>query len=69
MIKFSFSGLCDEEGAVRLLDGDTLLEGRVEICYQGVWGSIADDLWDRNDAIVVCRKLGYLDTGMLKRAP
>ena len=52
-----------------MLDGDTLLEGRVEICYQGVWGSIADDLWDRNDAIVVCRKLGYLDTGMLKRAP
>ncbi len=55
--------LCTVEGAVRLLNGETEREGRVEVCLNGVWGSIADDEWDTNDAIVVCRKLGYIETG------
>ena len=59
-----YVALCEVEGAVRLLDGDTELEGRVEVCLNGVWGSIADDEWDTDDAIVVCRQLGYIDTGL-----
>ena len=44
---------------VRLVDGDTSHDGRVEICLDGVWGSVCSNNWDARDAKVVCRQLGY----------
>ena len=38
-------------------------EGRVEVCVNGVWGSICSSGWTLTSAYVACKQLGYLHAG------
>ncbi|XP_034519436.1 scavenger receptor cysteine-rich domain-containing protein SCART1 isoform X4 [Ailuropoda melanoleuca] len=44
--------------ALRLRDGQSRCDGRVEVSLDGVWGRVLDDAWDLRAARVVCRQLG-----------
>ena len=50
------------QGTIRLQGGNAT-SGCVEICNNGVWGTVCDDLWGTQEAQVVCRQLGYESTG------
>ena len=49
-----------QDGAIRLSpDGPSPNEGRVEICYDNVWGAVHDQQWNEYDAAVACAQLGF----------
>ena len=57
MLHVSFSNCTT--GEIRLTDGTTQYEGRVEMCINGVRGTVCDSSWDSRGAYAVCHQLGY----------
>ncbi|XP_064397907.1 deleted in malignant brain tumors 1 protein-like isoform X2 [Halichondria panicea] len=47
------------EGALRMVDGSSYNEGRVEVCSNGRWGTVCGDGWTEREAALVCSRLGY----------
>ncbi len=44
---------------MRLVNGPTMYEGRVEVCDNGAWGTVCDNGWGTRDAQAVCAQLGF----------
>ncbi|XP_043522584.1 uncharacterized protein LOC122535258 isoform X3 [Frieseomelitta varia] len=50
---------CDAPFEIRLVNGSSPLEGRVEVRHHGIWGTVCDDDFSVAAATVICRSLGY----------
>ena len=52
---------CPHNGSICLVgpSGSNTVEGRVEYCSNGLWGTISSSGFDTRDGEVVCRQLGH----------
>ena len=48
---------------MRLVDGSSYNEGRVEVYYNGRWGTVCNDGWNDKYASLVCAQLGFGSSG------
>lgn len=46
-------------GQLRLSGGNTQLEGRLEVCFGGRWGTVCADGFDVAATAVACGQLGF----------
>ena len=52
-----------EDGDIRLVGGATVLEGRVEVCLNNVWGAVCRGGFHQVEAQVVCDQIGFTQDG------
>ena len=52
-------GLECNKGDIRLVGGESENEGRVEFCFHGFWGTLCDETWTEEEALVTCKQAGF----------
>lgn len=50
---------CKSKIEYRLMDGNNDFEGRVEVKYHGIWGTVCDDDFGQEEANVFCKSIGF----------
>lgn len=61
----AFSAQC-QDWDIRLVEGATDMEGRLEVCLNQRWGTVSHQYyygWSSDYAQAVCNQLGYSSTG------
>uniref|UniRef100_A0A3P9GXQ0 Soluble scavenger receptor cysteine-rich domain-containing protein SSC5D n=1 Tax=Oryzias latipes TaxID=8090 RepID=A0A3P9GXQ0_ORYLA len=49
--------ICSNSKPIRLINGTDRCSGRVEVYYEGQWGTVCDDKWGMQEAAVACREM------------
>lgn len=52
-----------KHGDIRLVGGQTEIEGRVEFCSYGYWAVACDNFWNADETNAVCKQLGFPTDG------
>lgn len=52
---------------MRLVNGTTFNEGRLEVRHLGIWGSICDDDFNEDAAKIACSQLGFAGSATIKK--
>ena len=52
-----------QTGEIRLQDGPNVREGRVEVCINNAWGTVCNNLFGVDDAIVTCTQMNFSSEG------
>jgi hypothetical protein len=66
----TFTGAaCPNQSTIRLdASGNGVDTGRIEVKVNGIWGTVCDDRFTNNGAMVACKAMGFADGGVMHPA-